>query len=76
VLWKNRRKVKIAPHWSGKLTTVAQMFALGWVMLRVVDVSPAWPCALAALLTFWSGAEYIRHGYEILRGGPDLNPAP
>jgi CDP-diacylglycerol--glycerol-3-phosphate 3-phosphatidyltransferase len=76
VLWKNRRKVKIAPHWSGKLTTVAQMFALGWVMLRVVDVSPVWPCAVAAALTFWSGLEYIRHGYEILRGGSDLNPAP
>lgn len=76
VLWKNRRKVKIVPHWSGKLTTVAQMFALGWVMLRVVDVSPAWPCALAAVLTLWSGAQYIHHGYEILRGRADLNPAP
>jgi CDP-diacylglycerol--glycerol-3-phosphate 3-phosphatidyltransferase/cardiolipin synthase len=76
VLWKNRRKVKIAPHWSGKLTTVAQMFALGWVMLRVVDIPPLWPCLAAAGLTFWSAVEYIRHGLTILRGESDINPAP
>lgn len=68
VLWKNRREVKIAPHWSGKLTTVAQMFALGWVMLRVVDVPPFWPCLVAAVFTLWSAVEYVRHGLVILRG--------
>lgn len=76
VLWNHRREVKFAPHWSGKLTTVAQMFALGWVMLRVVDVSPFWPCVVAAGLTLWSTVEYIRHGLGILRGCSDLNRAP
>lgn len=76
VLWNHRREVKFAPHWSGKLTTVAQMFALGWVMLRVVDFPPFWPCAVAAVLTLWSAVEYIRHGMKILRGQSDLNRAP
>jgi CDP-diacylglycerol--glycerol-3-phosphate 3-phosphatidyltransferase len=76
VLWNHRREVKFAPHWSGKLTTVAQMFALGWVMLRVVDVPPFWPCVVAAGLTLWSTVEYVLHGLKILRGQGDLNHAP
>jgi CDP-diacylglycerol--glycerol-3-phosphate 3-phosphatidyltransferase len=76
VLWKCRREVKIAPHWSGKLTTVAQMFALGWVMLRVVDVPPFWPCIVASGFTLWSAVEYVRHGLVILRGNSGFNPAP
>jgi CDP-diacylglycerol--glycerol-3-phosphate 3-phosphatidyltransferase/cardiolipin synthase len=67
VLWNRRREVKIAPHWSGKVTTVAQMFALGWVMLRVVDTPPVWPCAIAAALTILSTMAYVRRGVAILR---------
>jgi cardiolipin synthase (CMP-forming) len=69
VLWNHRREVTIAPHWSGKLTTVAQMIALGWVMLRVVEINPVWPCLVAAGLTLWSTVEYIRHGLDVLRSG-------
>ena len=32
VLWSRHREVKIAPHWTGKVCTVSQMFALGWVI--------------------------------------------
>jgi CDP-diacylglycerol--glycerol-3-phosphate 3-phosphatidyltransferase/cardiolipin synthase len=74
VLWNHRREVKIAPHWSGKVTTVAQMFALGWVMLKLTDIPPAWPCAVAAAFTLWSTVEYIRHGLRILRG-PEASKA-
>jgi CDP-diacylglycerol--glycerol-3-phosphate 3-phosphatidyltransferase len=69
VLYLNGRRVRIAPHWSGKVTTFAQMFALGWVMLRVVDVPPSWPCAVAAALTAGSAVAYVRQGLRILRGG-------
>jgi CDP-diacylglycerol--glycerol-3-phosphate 3-phosphatidyltransferase len=68
ILWNHHREVKFAPHWSGKVCTVTQMFALGWVMLRVTLLSPEVPCAIAAFFTIWSSVAYIRQGQRILRG--------
>lgn len=68
VLWNHHRKVKIVPHWSGKVCTVAQMFAIGWVMLRVTILEPQIPCAVAAIFTIWSCVAYVRQGQRILRG--------
>jgi CDP-diacylglycerol--glycerol-3-phosphate 3-phosphatidyltransferase/cardiolipin synthase len=68
ILYLNHREVKIVPHWTGKITTVAQMFAIGWVMLRVTDVSPVYPCFVAAVFTIWSSVAYIRQGQRILGG--------
>ena len=68
ILYLNHREVKILPHWTGKITTVAQMFAIGWVMLRVTDISPIYPCFVAAVFTIWSSVAYIRQGQAILRG--------
>jgi CDP-diacylglycerol--glycerol-3-phosphate 3-phosphatidyltransferase/cardiolipin synthase len=69
ILWRQRRKVAIAPHWTGKVCTVTQMFALGWVMLKIVPLSPVWPCLVAGFFTIWSAVAYIRHGIVILRTG-------
>jgi len=60
--------VRIRPHWLGKVCTVAQMFALGWVMLRVTAFPPTWPCAVAAVFTVASGVGYLRRGFGILHG--------
>ena len=68
ILWNHHCEVKFAPHWSGKVCTVTQMFALGWVMLKVVPFPPAWPCLVAAFFTIWSTVAYIRQGIQILRG--------
>jgi CDP-diacylglycerol--glycerol-3-phosphate 3-phosphatidyltransferase len=68
ILYVNHREVKIVPHWTGKVTTVTQMFALGWVMLRVTDLSPVYPCLVAGVFTVWSTVAYIRQGQRILRG--------
>lgn len=67
-------KVRIKPHWTGKVCTVTQMFALGWVMLRVVPFSPFYPCAIAALFTLWSGWAYIREGIHQLQDSPHVRP--
>jgi CDP-diacylglycerol--glycerol-3-phosphate 3-phosphatidyltransferase len=67
VLYYKKRKVRIAPHWSGKVCTVTQMFALGWVMLKVVPFPPSWPCVVAAVFTVWSAITYIRQGLHLLR---------
>jgi len=59
-------KVVIHPHWSGKVCTVTQMFALGWVMLQVYLLDPIYPCAIAAVFTVWSTVSYVRQGLRIL----------
>ena len=68
ILWNHHRHVRFAPHWSGKVTTVAQMFAIGWVMLRVTVFPPVYPCIVAGFFTIWSSIAYIRQGQRILRG--------
>lgn len=70
VLWTGHRRVRISPDWSGKVCTVAQMFALGWVMLRVTWFDPFWPCVIAGVFTVWSGVAYVRQGIGILRTAP------
>ena len=62
----NRHEVHIAPHWTGKVCTVTQMFVLGWVMLKLVHLPPMWPCIVAAVFTIWSTIAYIRQGLLIL----------
>ncbi len=68
ILWNHHREVKFAPHWTGKVCTVTQMIAIGWVMLKVVDLSPVYPCLVAAVFTVWSSIAYIRQGWGILQG--------
>ncbi len=68
ILWNHHRDVRFAPHWSGKVCTVTQMFAIGWVMLRVTVFSPVVPCLIASFFTIWSSIAYIRQGQRILRG--------
>lgn len=66
VLHFTGHRVDIAPQWSGKVCTVAQMVAIGWVMLKWVPFSPMYPCLVAAFWTVWSGVDYLRQGVRIL----------
>jgi CDP-diacylglycerol--glycerol-3-phosphate 3-phosphatidyltransferase len=68
ILWNHHRRVRFVPHWTGKVCTVTQMFAIGWVMLRLTDISPVYPCIVAGVFTIWSSIAYIRQGQRILRG--------
>lgn len=68
ILWNYHREIRFAPHWSGKVCTVTQMFAICWVMLRVTVFPPDYPCLIAAFFTIWSSIAYIRQGQRILRG--------
>jgi CDP-diacylglycerol--glycerol-3-phosphate 3-phosphatidyltransferase len=69
VLHFTGHRVLIAPQWSGKICTVAQMVAIGWIMLKVVPFSPLYPCVGAAAATVWSGIDYVREGLRILHEG-------
>lgn len=51
--------VHYQPHWTGKMCTVTQMVAIGWVMLKVKILPPVYPCAIAAFFTLWSGQRYF-----------------
>jgi len=68
ILWMRHRKVRFGAHWTGKVCTVTQMFALGWVMLGVFVFPPTWPCVVAAAFTAWSAMAYVARGVRILRG--------
>ena len=68
ILWNHDREVKFKAHWTGKVCTVTQMFALGWVMLRAMLLPPIYPCAIAAFFTLWSSIAYFCQAREILRG--------
>lgn len=70
VLYLSRCDMSVLPRWSGKLCTVTQMFVLGWVMLKVVHISPIYPCLLATIFTVWSGVEYLCDGIGRLKSGP------
>ncbi|MGE9270421.1 MAG: CDP-alcohol phosphatidyltransferase family protein [Verrucomicrobiales bacterium] len=74
VLHFMNHQVVIQPHWTGKVCTFTQMFALGWVMLRVIPMDPIYPCLVAALFTLWSGYAYFHEGLLQLRDSPWIKP--
>lgn len=65
--WK-RCTIRFGAHWLGKITTVTQMIAVGWVMLKVVPWSPMIPCAIATAFTLASAVVYVAQGKRMLRG--------
>ena len=67
VLYTAGKKVAIRPHWTGKACTFALFMVLGWVMLRVTQLPPAYPCMFASVLIILSILEYIRQGTLILK---------
>jgi CDP-diacylglycerol--glycerol-3-phosphate 3-phosphatidyltransferase len=68
-------KIRFAPHWSGKFSTVTQMIAIGWVMLKLIPFSPVYPATVAAVFTIWSAVTYVRQGLGILRESGSSGPA-
>lgn len=72
-LYSKHLKVKIAPHWSGKVCTCSLFIVIGWIMLKIIPISPLYPCVFAAVFTAWSMVEYIRQGLLILRKSDQKN---
>lgn len=67
ILYFLNRRVPINPHWTGKVCTVTQMIALGWVMLKLFNISPLYPTILAAVFTVLSGISYFQEGLRQIR---------
>ena len=67
ILYNAGKKVDIRPHWTGKVCTFSLFLVLGWVMLKLIPLSPIYPCIVAAVFTLWSMLKYIQQGWWILR---------
>jgi CDP-diacylglycerol--glycerol-3-phosphate 3-phosphatidyltransferase len=66
----------IEPHWSGKICTFLLMGTLGWVMLKVIPVSPLYPTCLTAVFVVLSGYYYLRGGIRQLHEHGHAEPRP
>ena len=66
--------VHVRPRWSGKIATVLQMIAIGWVMLQLRLVSATLWVALAGVFTFVSGVAYVTDGIRQLQHAQDAQP--
>ncbi len=59
--------VQVRPRWTGKVATVLQMIAIGWVMLQVRLLNPLYWVVLAGVFTFISGVGYVIDGIRQLQ---------
>ena len=60
-------KVNVRPRWTGKVATVCQMIAIGWVMLQLQFIPLLFVVAIAGLFTFVSGIVYVVDGVRQLQ---------
>ena len=58
---------RIQPHWTGKVTTFAQIVAILWILLDIQYPPLAWSVWFAGLFTFWSGMTYLADGIRQIK---------
>jgi CDP-diacylglycerol--glycerol-3-phosphate 3-phosphatidyltransferase len=70
-------KVHVKPSWTGKVATVLQMIAIGWVMLQLqLQLFPLLYVVLAAgFFTLVSGIIYVAEGVRQLQAAGHAHPA-
>ena len=66
-------KVRVRPHWTGKVATVLQMAAIGWVMLQLHVKSLFYVVLGAGIFTFISGVIYVMDGVHQLQAEGHAN---
>src|SRR5438067_7090835 len=62
VLYLLNGKVQVKPHWTGKIATVLQMLAIGWVMLQLRIIPLLYVVLAAGAFTLISGILYVTDG--------------
>jgi CDP-diacylglycerol--glycerol-3-phosphate 3-phosphatidyltransferase len=75
VLYLLNGKVHIKAHWTGKVATVLQMVAIGWVMLQLRVVSLLYVVLAAGMFTLISGIVYVTEGVRQLQAEGHAHPA-
>jgi CDP-diacylglycerol--glycerol-3-phosphate 3-phosphatidyltransferase len=75
VLYLLNGKVHVKPHWTGKIATVLQMIAIGWVMLQLQIIPLLYVVFAAGAFTLGSGIVYVTDGVRQLQAEGHAHPA-
>jgi cardiolipin synthase (CMP-forming) len=75
VLYLLNGKVHVKPHWTGKIATVLQMAAIGWVMLQLRIIPLFYIVLAAGTFTLISGIVYVTEGVRQLQAEGHAHPA-
>src|SRR5436309_1817045 len=75
VLYLLNGKVQVKPHWTGKIATVLQMVAIGWVMLQLRVIPLLYVVLAAGVFTLISGIVYVADGVRQLQAEGHAHPA-
>src|SRR6201997_3641767 len=75
VLYMLIGKVHIKPSWTGKVATVLQMVAIGWVMLQLRLIPLLYIVIAAGFFTLVSGIIYVTDGVRQLQAAGHAHPA-
>jgi CDP-diacylglycerol--glycerol-3-phosphate 3-phosphatidyltransferase len=67
VLYLLNGKVEVKPNWTGKVATVLQMVAIGWVMLQLRFLPLLYVVIGAGFFTLISGIVYVADGVRQLQ---------
>src|SRR3989442_10042167 len=60
-------KMRVKPSWTGKVATVCQMCAIGWVMLQLHFLPLIFVVIVAGIFTLVSGVIYVMEGVRQLQ---------
>jgi CDP-diacylglycerol--glycerol-3-phosphate 3-phosphatidyltransferase len=66
-------KVHVRPRWTGKVATVSQMIAIGWVMLQFHFIPLVYIVIGAGFFTLVSGVVYVMDGVRQLQAEGHAN---
>lgn len=66
-------RVRVKPSWTGKVATVLQMCAIGWVMLQLRFLPLLFVVILAGIFTLISGIIYVMDGVRQLQAEGHAN---
>ena len=67
-------RVRVKPHWTGKVANVAQIVAVAWVMLKLEFIHPTVPIGIAMVFTVISGWMHLYDGALQYLHGPPPQP--
>ena len=67
-------KVHVKPNWTGKVATVLQMIAIGWVMLQLRFIPLLYVVVAAGVFTLISGIVYVTDGVRQLQAEGHAHP--
>jgi cardiolipin synthase len=74
ILYLLNGKVHVKPNWTGKVATVLQMIAIGWVMLQLRFIPLLYVVAFAGVFTLISGIVYVTDGVRQLQAEGHAHP--